>query len=124
MNYQRLMAKSLWTFVGIAGAAVLSLDELPQLINVLKGDLSLVGPRPERRHFVDQFQEEIPKYVERHRVRSGMTGWARVNGPRGKSPIDERTRYDIYYIENWLLWFNLKIIFLTILEIIREENAY
>jgi exopolysaccharide biosynthesis polyprenyl glycosylphosphotransferase len=101
-----------------------SLDELPQLFNVLRGDMSLVGPRPERPHFVKDFQSYIPQYAERHRVRSGVTGWAQVNGLRGQSPIEERTKYDIYYIENWSLWFDLKIIILTFLEIIRGENAY
>lgn len=101
-----------------------SLDELPQLINVLKGEMSIVGPRPERRHFVEQFQQQIPRYVERHRVRSGMTGWAQVNGLRGQSPISERTRYDVYYIENWSLWFDVKIIIMTFIAILRGENAY
>lgn len=101
-----------------------SLDELPQLWNVFKGEMSLVGPRPERKHFVDRFQGYIPKYVERHRVRSGMTGWAQVNGLRGQSSIEERTQYDLYYIENWSLWFDLKIIFMTLLEVVRGENAY
>ncbi len=101
-----------------------SLDELPQLINVLKGEMSLVGPRPERKFFVEQFRQKIPQYIERQRVRCGMTGWAQVNGLRGQSPIEERTKYDLYYIENWSLWFDLKIIFLTIFEIIRGENAY
>ncbi len=101
-----------------------SLDELPQLINVLKGEMSLVGPRPERKVFVEQFQRHIPKYAERHRVRSGMTGWAQVNGLRGQSPIEERTRYDVYYIENWSLWFDIKIILLTFVAIVKGENAY
>lgn len=101
-----------------------SLDELPQLINVLKGEMSLVGPRPERKVFVEKFREYIPKYAERHRVRSGMTGWAQVNGLRGQSPIEERTRYDVYYIENWSLWFDIKIILLTFAAIVRGENAY
>ncbi|RMF55722.1 MAG: undecaprenyl-phosphate glucose phosphotransferase [Calditrichaeota bacterium] len=101
-----------------------SLDELPQLINVLKGEMSIVGPRPERRHFVEQFQKYIPQYRERHRVRCGMTGWAQVNGLRGQSPIEERTKYDLYYIENWSIWFDLKIIIMTFIEIIRGENAY
>ena len=102
----------------------ISLDELPQLINVLKGEMSLVGPRPERRHFVEQFQEHVPKYLDRHRVRCGMTGWAQVNGLRGQSSIEERTRYDLYYIENWSLWFDIKIILMTFAEIVRGENAY
>jgi exopolysaccharide biosynthesis polyprenyl glycosylphosphotransferase len=101
-----------------------SLDELPQLINVVRGEMSLVGPRPERRVFVDQFRQQIPQYAERHRVRSGVTGWAQVNGLRGQSPIAERTRYDVYYIENWSLWFDIKIILLTFLAIVRGENAY
>ncbi len=102
----------------------LSLDELPQLINVIKGDMSLVGPRPERRYFVEQFQKQIPHYAERHRVRCGMTGWAQVNGLRGQSPIEERTKYDLYYIQNWSLWFDIKIIILTVIAVIKGENAY
>jgi exopolysaccharide biosynthesis polyprenyl glycosylphosphotransferase len=101
-----------------------SLDELPQLINVVRGDMSLVGPRPERPHFVQEFRDNIPKYLERHRVRSGITGWAQVNGLRGQSPIEERTKYDIYYIENWSLWFDIKIIILTFIAIFKGENAY
>jgi exopolysaccharide biosynthesis polyprenyl glycosylphosphotransferase len=101
-----------------------SLDELPQLFNVIRGEMSLVGPRPERPHFVRQFQNFIPKYSERHRVRSGITGWAQVNGLRGQSPIEERTKYDIYYIENWSLWFDLKIIILTFIAIVKGDNAY
>jgi exopolysaccharide biosynthesis polyprenyl glycosylphosphotransferase len=101
-----------------------SLDELPQIINVIKGDMSIVGPRPERPHFVKKFKSYIPKYSERHRVRSGITGWAQVNGLRGQSPIEERTRYDVYYIENWSLWFDIKILIMTFLAIVRGENAY
>jgi exopolysaccharide biosynthesis polyprenyl glycosylphosphotransferase len=101
-----------------------SLDELPQLINVLKGDMSIVGPRPERLHFINQFQTFIPKYLERHRFRSGITGWAQVNGLRGQAPIDERTRYDLFYIENWSLWFDIKIIILTFIAVIKGKNAY
>jgi exopolysaccharide biosynthesis polyprenyl glycosylphosphotransferase len=101
-----------------------SLDELPQLFNVLRGDMSLVGPRPERPHFVQQFRYLVPRYSERHRVRSGLTGWAQVNGLRGQSPVEERTKYDIYYIENWSLWFDLKIIILTFIAILKGENAY
>jgi len=101
-----------------------SLDELPQLINVIRGEMSLVGPRPERPHFVEQFQEYIPKYLERHRVRSGITGWAQINGLRGQSPVEERTKYDVYYIENWSLWFDIKIIIMTFIAIIRGKNAY
>ena len=101
-----------------------SIDEFPQLLNVLKGEMSLVGPRPERLVFVKQFQQQVPKYAERHRVRSGVTGWAQVNGLRGQSPIEERTRYDVYYIENWSLWFDTKIILMTFMAIFRGENAY
>jgi len=101
-----------------------SLDELPQLINVLKGEMSLVGPRPERPHFVEQFKEKVPKYLERHRVKSGMTGWAQVNGLRGNVPIEERTKYDIYYVENWSLFFDIKIILMTIWAVIKGENSY
>jgi exopolysaccharide biosynthesis polyprenyl glycosylphosphotransferase len=101
-----------------------SLDELPQFINVVKGDMSLVGPRPERQHFVEQFSKEIPRYLERHRVRTGMTGWAQVNGLRGNAPITERTKYDIYYIENWSLVFDLKIILKTIHAVLFGKDAY
>jgi len=103
----------------------MSLDELPQLLNVLKGEMSLVGPRPERRHIVEQNIMEVPRYSERHRVRAGITGWSQVNGLRQQNTsLDERIRYDLYYIENWTLWFDLKIIIMTFLEIIRGEEAY
>lgn len=96
-----------------------SIDEIPQLWNVLKGDMSLVGPRPERPYFVDQFKSYIPKYMDRHLVRSGLTGWAQINGQRGKEgSIEERTRYDIYYIENWSVLFDLRILFKTVYEVI------
>jgi len=101
-----------------------SLDEIPQFINVLKGDMSIVGPRPERPHFVAQFQKEIPKYLDRHRVKTGITGWAQVNGLRGNTPIDERTKYDIYYVENWSLVFDMKIILKTARAILFGSNAY
>jgi exopolysaccharide biosynthesis polyprenyl glycosylphosphotransferase len=91
-----------------------SLDELPQLYNVLRGDMSLVGPRPERRHFVDQFKAAYPSYEARHRVPSGLTGWAQVHGLRGDTSIADRARFDNYYIENWSLWLDVKIIFRTI----------
>jgi lipopolysaccharide/colanic/teichoic acid biosynthesis glycosyltransferase len=86
--------------------------------------MSLVGPRPERPHFVEQFQGYIPKYLERHRVRSGITGWAQINGLRGQSPVEERTKYDVYYIENWSLWFDIKIIILTLIAVVKGQNAY
>jgi exopolysaccharide biosynthesis polyprenyl glycosylphosphotransferase len=90
------------------------IDELPQFINVLKGNMSVVGPRPERPFFIEKFRERIPKYLDRHRMKAGITGWAQVNGLRGNTPIDERTKYDIYYVENWSLAFDLKIILKTI----------
>jgi exopolysaccharide biosynthesis polyprenyl glycosylphosphotransferase len=101
-----------------------SLDELPQLINVLKGDMSVVGPRPERPHFVEQFKKQVPRYLERHRVRTGMTGWAQVNGLRGNASIAERTKYDIYYIENWALTFDVKIILKTLHTVLFGKDAY
>ncbi|HWP81546.1 MAG TPA: undecaprenyl-phosphate glucose phosphotransferase [Bacteroidota bacterium] len=101
-----------------------SLDELPQLLNVLKGDMSIVGPRPERPHFVQQFRKAVPKYLDRHRVKTGMTGWAQVNGLRGNASIEERTRYDVYYVENWSLVFDLKIIFKTIRAVLFGKDAY
>lgn len=91
-----------------------SIDELPQLFNVLKGDMSLIGPRPERAYFVEQFRGEVPLYMLKHLVRPGMTGWAQVNGWRGDTSIVERIKCDIYYIENWSLLFDIKIILLTI----------
>ncbi|MGA7160111.1 MAG: undecaprenyl-phosphate glucose phosphotransferase [Bacteroidota bacterium] len=101
-----------------------SLDELPQLLNVLRGHMSIVGPRPERPFFVEQFKGKIPRYLERHRVKTGMTGWAQVNGLRGDAPIDERTKYDIYYVENWSLVLDMKIILKTIRAVIFGTDAY
>lgn len=101
-----------------------SLDELPQLFNVLVGQMSIVGPRPERPFFVEQFKSRIPKYLERHRVKTGMTGWAQVNGLRGDVPIEERTKFDIYYVENWSLVFDIKIILKTIRAVIFADDAY
>jgi exopolysaccharide biosynthesis polyprenyl glycosylphosphotransferase len=92
-----------------------SLDELPQLFNVLVGDMSIVGPRPERAFFVNKFKESVPKYMRRHMVKSGITGWAQVNGLRGDTSVEERTRYDIYYIENWSLLLDLRILLRTLL---------
>ncbi|MEX0737552.1 MAG: sugar transferase, partial [Bacteroidota bacterium] len=101
-----------------------SLDELPQLLNVVRGEMSLVGPRPEREHFVQQFRKEVPQYLDRHRVKTGMTGWAQVNGLRGNAPIEERTKYDVYYVENWSLVFDLKIILKTIRAVLFGKDAY
>lgn len=101
-----------------------SLDELPQLFNILKGDMSLVGPRPERPQFVEKFREEIPRYMVKHQVRPGLTGWAQVNGLRGDTSIRKRIEYDIYYIENWTLGFDIKIIFLTFFTGFINKNAY
>ncbi|HHX43892.1 MAG TPA: undecaprenyl-phosphate glucose phosphotransferase [Chloroflexi bacterium] len=102
-----------------------SIDELPQLINVLIGDMSLVGPRPERPVFVEQFKQVVPRYMERHQEKAGMTGWAQVNGLRGDTSIVERTKYDLYYIENWSLLFDIKILVRTILNAFRgDRNAY
>ena len=101
-----------------------SIDELPQLFNILKGDMSLVGPRPERPFFVEKFREEIPRYMIKHQVRPGMTGWAQINGYRGNTSIRTRTEYDLYYIENWTPGFDIKILFLTIFKGFINENAY
>lgn len=101
-----------------------SLDELPQLFNVLIGNMSLVGPRPERPFFVEKFREEIPRYMVKHQVRPGMTGWAQVNGLRGDTSIRKRIEYDLYYIENWTLGFDIKILFLTVFRGFVNKNAY
>ena len=101
-----------------------NLDELPQLLNVVKGDMSLVGPRPERPPFVQQFRERIPQYMLRHRVKSGITGWAQVNGWRGNTSIEERIEYDLYYIENWSLLLDIKILILTLFRGFGQKHAY
>ena len=101
-----------------------SIDEMPQLFNVLFGDMSLVGPRPERPFFVEKFKEEIPRYMIKHQVRPGMTGWAQVNGLRGDTSITKRIEHDLYYIENWTLGFDFKILFLTFFKGFINKNAY
>ena len=101
-----------------------SIDELPQLFNILKGDMSLVGPRPERPFFVEKFREEIPRYMVKHQVRPGLTGWAQVNGYRGDTSIRKRIECDLYYIENWSVGFDVKILFLTFFKGFINKNAY
>ena len=101
-----------------------SIDELPQLFNILKGDMSVVGPRPERPQFVEQFKEEIPRYMVKHQVRPGLTGWAQINGYRGDTSIKKRIEFDIFYIENWTMSFDIKIMFLTIFKGFINKNAY
>jgi exopolysaccharide biosynthesis polyprenyl glycosylphosphotransferase len=100
-----------------------SLDELPQLVNVLRGDMSLVGPRPERPYFVDQFRTAYSSYEARHRVPSGLTGWAQIHGLRGDTSISDRARFDNYYIENWSLWLDVKIIVRTLSAVVRGAGA-
>ena len=101
-----------------------SFDELPQLFNVLKGDMSLVGPRPERPYFVEKFREEIPRYMVKHQVRPGMTGWAQIHGFRGDTSIRKRIDHDLYYIENWSVGLDFKILFLTVFRGFVNKNAY
>jgi exopolysaccharide biosynthesis polyprenyl glycosylphosphotransferase len=101
-----------------------NIDELPQILNVLKGEMSLVGPRPERPHFVSQFRETIPRYMARHKIKSGITGWAQVNGFRGNTSIRERLKYDLYYMENWSLLLDVEILFMTVFTFKAYKNAY
>lgn len=101
-----------------------SIDEVPQFFNVLKGDMSLIGPRPERTQFVEKFKEEIPRYMIKHQVRPGMTGWAQVNGLRGDTSIHARIKYDLYYIENWTMSLDFKILVLTVFKGFVNKNAY
>ncbi|MBQ48188.1 MAG: undecaprenyl-phosphate glucose phosphotransferase [Zetaproteobacteria bacterium] len=101
-----------------------SLDEIPQLFNVLAGDMSLVGPRPERPVFVNDFRKHVPGYMLRHKVKAGITGWAQVNGWRGNTSIEKRIEHDLYYIKNWTIWLDIKILLLTIEELRSGRNAY
>jgi exopolysaccharide biosynthesis polyprenyl glycosylphosphotransferase len=102
----------------------LSLDELPQLWNVVKGEMSLVGPRPERPNFVAEFSRRLPRYPDRHLVRPGLAGWAQANDLRGQTPVEERLIYDLYYIENWSLAFDIKILLITLARVWTHKNAY
>jgi lipopolysaccharide/colanic/teichoic acid biosynthesis glycosyltransferase len=99
-----------------------SMDELPQLWNVLRGDMSLVGPRPERPYFVDEFTRQFPWYMARHRVPVGLTGWAQVHGLRGDTSISDRARFDNFYIENWSLWGDIKIMLRTAAQVVRAAG--
>lgn len=101
-----------------------SIDELPQFFNVLKGDMSIIGPRPERPYFVEKFKEEIPRYMIKHQVRPGITGWAQVCGYRGDTSIEGRIEHDLHYIENWTFFFDIKIVFLTVFKGFVNKNAY
>ena len=101
-----------------------SIDELPQFYNILKGDMSLIGPRPERPYFVNQFKETVPKYMIKHHVKPGMTGWAQINGFRGNTSIVKRIEYDIYYVENWSIFLDFKIFIKTIPTLLNDKNAY
>jgi exopolysaccharide biosynthesis polyprenyl glycosylphosphotransferase len=101
-----------------------NIDEFPQFINIFLGDMSLVGPRPEQPFYVEQFRRSIPRYMDRHREKAGLTGWAQVNGYRQDTSIIERTKYDLWYIENWSLLLDIKIIIRTALQFFRSPNAY
>ncbi len=101
-----------------------NLDELPQLFNVLNGDMSLVGPRPERPVLIEEFKSKIPNYMLRHKVKAGITGWAQINGWRGNTSLEKRIEHDLYYIERWSVWLDLKILLLTVFKGFVDPNAY
>ena len=100
-----------------------AVDELPQLVNVVRGDMSLVGPRPERPHFAHHFAGEVPRYDERHRVRGGLTGWAQIHGLRGDTSITQRTRLDLEYIEEWSMWRDIAIVIRTVPALVRDASV-
>ena len=101
-----------------------NLDELPQLFNVLNGEMSLVGPRPERPVLIEEFKSKIPNYMLRHKVKAGITGWAQINGWRGNTSLEKRIEHDLYYIERWSVWLDLKILLLTVFKGFVDPNAY
>ena len=113
----------------VAAVNALTADQLfkgqsPQFFNTLRGEMSVVGPRPERPEFVERFKQEIPGYMQKHLVKAGITGWAQVNDFRGDTDVQERIQCDLYYIENWSLWFDLRIIALTLVHVLRSRNAH
>jgi len=114
---------SRWTKVGTFLRKT-SVDELPQLLNVIKGNMSLVGPRPERPVFVNDFKKDLPGYMIRHKVLGGITGWAQCNGLRGQSSIEDRTTYDLHYVENWSLLFDIRILFQTVFKMVFIQSGY